>query len=365
MDLAAAYASDVTGDTTNEIIVTLVQTESKIQSMGGYPLSSMLVFIVGCVDNQFHMLFQNKLADVVNAPRSPSGVLRIEDLNADGLREIVFAYLMDRGLYDDYWQAEMLEWNGSSFRALLPAAQENPIPGYPSGPASPIATNADPEFRDVDGNGTIEILFPDRPLHHHCDDGPWRVTKSIYMWDGEFYRYMWTDPGSPNYRFEAAFDGDYFTLAGLYDKAEASYLRAVHDKNLPAFDYSQWSEKALNVGCWGDYSDPDEPYRIVAYARLRLLELFAFLDRQNDAKADWEYLRTHYSEKTAGYVYAALAKTFWDSYSAGGDIKSACAAVRDQSEANQNDIFGPMGPYGYNSLYLTPKTICPFPSVAD
>jgi hypothetical protein len=362
-DLAASYAADVTGDTTNEIIVTLVQAGTGEVSMyGEYPESSMLVFIVGCVDNQYQMLYQKNLANVINVPEFPQyppRIIRLEDLNANGVREIVFSSLYFTGKYfDNNLQVQVLEWNGNSFGSLL----------LPREAGIPLTTNADPEFRDVDGNGTIDILLPDRSSRHECDEGPWRVVKSIYMWDGQFYRDMWIDPGSPTYRFEAAFDGDYFTGAGLFDKAEASYRRAIHDTNLPAFDYAEWSEKVYDGYCRNDFSDPDEALKIVAYSRLRLLELHVFLGRQEDAKADWEYIRTHYSEGTAGYVYAALAKTFWDTYSANADIGTACAAVREQSDENESEVFVWMILlYGFNnsSLSRSQSAICPFPSVPD
>ncbi len=360
LDLAASFASDVTGDTTNEIFVMLVQAETGEVSMyGEYPISSMSVFIVGCVDNQYQLLYQNKLANVINVPEFPQyppRIIRLEDLNADGIREIVFISLYFVGKYlDNNLQVQILEWNGNSFRPVL-------LPGE-LGVA--VTTNADPEFRDLDGNGTIEILLPHRTSRHKCNEGPWRVTKTIYMWDGEFYRYMWIDPGSPSYRFEAAFDGDYFTAVGLYDKAEASYRRAIHDKNLLAFDYAEWSKKVYDGYCWNDFSDPDEAYKIVAYARLRLLELYAFLGRQDDAKAVWEYIRTHFTEKTAGYEYAALAKTFWESYSTDTDIGTACAAVLEQYQANRDIDVWMILLYGSEnqSFYMAyQKPICPFSS---
>jgi hypothetical protein len=141
-DLAASYAVDVTGNTTNEIIITLVQTRSGGETMYGWPISTMMVFVVGCVDRQFQMLYQNESADIVSDPNNPSGVLRIDDLNANGLKEIVFASLII-GKFETFWEAEILEWDGTEFRTLFrdDRFSEN---------RPPVATNAKPEFRDVE-----------------------------------------------------------------------------------------------------------------------------------------------------------------------------------------------------------------------
>jgi hypothetical protein len=126
-------------------------------------------------------------------------------------------------------------------------------------------------------------------------------------------------------------------------------------------EVSQRSEKTLGIQCYGEYTDPEEPYRILAYAHLRLPELFANRNRAKDAKSDWEYIRTHYTETTPGYAYAALANSFWDSFYQCVDLAAACSLVRDQSTAQDADVFGPMGAYGCNSMLLSPETICPYP----
>jgi alpha-tubulin suppressor-like RCC1 family protein len=366
-DTSAVYREDVTGDLTDEIIVSLFQAEQGHLSGFGEPFKAMTVFIVGCRDDQYRMLYQSTVGSALRGFFAASGIAAIRDINADGIREIVYSYEADEAMHgNEFFVSDILGWDGATFRKLLlPPPESSPASGmYIAGPSlvSGISINSIPEFHDIDGNGTLEILFPDRSIPRLCDEGPMRISKDIFMWDGANYRYMWTDPGSPEYRFQAAFDGDYFTLAGLYDKAETSYLRAIHDRDLPAFDVVEWSKKALNQCCYCGYSDPDEPYRIEAYARLRLLELYAFLGREDDAKTVWEYVRTHFSEETAGYAYAALAKVFWDSYSVDRDIQAACVLVRDQSEVDRDKVFGEMGFYGSSSTYPNAQTICPFSS---
>ena len=77
----------------------------------------------------------------------------------------------------------------------------------------------------------MELLFPDEFFAPYCGLGPYRLEKAMYMWDGEYYRFMWTVRSAPVYRFQAAFDGDYFASIGLYDKSEKMYQQALTDRN--------------------------------------------------------------------------------------------------------------------------------------
>jgi hypothetical protein len=94
-----------------------------------------------------------------------------------------------------------------------------------------------------------------------------------------------------------------------------------------------------------------------------------FLGRQDEAKIVWEFIRTHFSEATAGYAYAALAKVFWDSYSSDGDIEAACTQVREMTHENTEEVYLWMvllyGSENYSFYLSLKKSICPFPSLLD
>ena len=50
--------------------------------------------------------------------------------------------------------------------------------------------------------------------------------------------------------------------------------------------------------------NPDEPLQIMAYTRFRILELHAYLHKDNDAEKDLNYLVSNYPMATPGYLFA-------------------------------------------------------------
>jgi hypothetical protein len=349
-NIVQLFSGDVTGDLSQETVVSLLQYEGN--DIFGWPtVYSMAVFIVGCQNNQYQFLYEagGDASPIIGDPKW-SGIMAIRDLNADGIREIVYSAGTDEGAHADVFVGStVLEWNGDHIRSLLCER------GKDCGTNFVVSSlDAPLELKDIDGNGTTDLLFPDNGMALYCDFGPWRIRKDLYMWDGQYYRFMWTDPGVPKYRFQAAFDGDYYALTGLYDKSEEKYLWAINDPALKAFSYkdSSWCSDP------GD-SDPNEPQVIMAYARFRLLELYANLHRMSDAGNEWYYLANNYQTTTPGYQFASLGNAFWEAYQVDNNIDDACSAVKDVAKQYEKDGFGLMK-YGYLNPGPTLDTLCPF-----
>lgn len=277
------------------------------------------------------------------------------DLNGDGIKEVVYSYLVNVGNRHTRLSAQVLEWNGQEFRELV---RDDPFP-YSDWRRRTI--DAYVEFKDIDGNGTQELVFLlDNGVIDCEGGGPYRSTFYIWMWDGEYYQYMWEEWAKPLYRFEAAHDGDYFASIGLYDRAETMYLRAVFDESLKPGSDADWRKDG---GCpLGEDEKPDttEPPRIRAYARFRLVELFTRVGRVMEAESHRSYLRTNYPLGNPGYIYAYLANTFWWEYVKDENISAACAAVIRAAEENEKDVFGLFEEYGYLNPGPMLENICPF-----
>ena len=240
---------------------------------------------------------------------------------------------------------------GERFLQLLAPHDE----GY--GPKLPISINAQLEFQDIDGNGTTELLFPRKGRHFYCTSGPHRIPKDINMWGADSYRYVWTDPGTPEYIFQAAFDGDYCAELGLYQQSEKAYRKAISDSALKSFTF-------YGDGCGNpEYWEPDDPQTILAYARFRLLELLVYLKEWNAAQVEWNYLSGTYTQETPGYWYSVLAGVFWDAYQTENDIEKACEAVEKMAAQNSREIFNPLY-FGTLNPGPTLDTICPFTSAS-
>jgi hypothetical protein len=345
-DVAQFTEADMTGDQVKETIVILKQ-------MYSFPVGApaMAIFIVGCRSNQYQLLGSFVYTFTADAYTKLDD---IRDLNANGINEFVISV----GSYSGYPQVDVysyvLEWDGVSFRSLLdPTIESEDSSGNWSD------WNL-PELKDMDGNGTIELLLP-RYRQSFCDE---LTTKwsGVYMWDGEYYRYMWMDPGDPQYRFQTVFSGDYYSAISLYDRSETQYRKAINDSTLKRFSNKDWRDKN-NIGeCKWEPYDPDEPQRIISYARFRLVELLVFLKKMNSAESLVIYLDDNNKETTPGYRYALLAITFWNAYQVNKNIGDACKAVRYEAAQHSEEIFGSLDYETGGLSSPTLENICPFHS---
>jgi hypothetical protein len=348
-DSIAFTEADLTGDQVKETVVILKQVDRAI-GVG----DDLGVFVVGCRDGRYQMLSGGNDFFRMGADPVQSGVLDILDINADGIMEII--------LWDTfYWQSahadvshfyNILEWNGNRFRNLFKQVEDS------GGQKWVEVMNDRLELQDIDNNGTTEVLLPDWS-GFMCGFGPVKITKSIYMWNGVYYQYMWTDPGVPYYQFQAVFAGDYYSTIGLYDKAERSYWRAINDPTLKPFVFSTL-EECMGRQPW----EPKDPNYVLAYARFRFVELLAFIGNDSESENELNQLKGIFPEQTLGHQYTNLADIFWKAYRPKKDIDGACAAVRDEASRRPDEIFDPLY-FGYQDPGPTLETICPFTSQAE
>ncbi len=351
-DIASVVDGDLTGDLIKETTVTIFQANPGTGDSYGGLIYSMAVFVIGCRDRQFQSFFTWGGffdSDVPQQLVGASGIVSFRDLNANGIRDIVLAQGRFLSQIDTEVYYTVMEWNSRSFQDLL-FDSENP------GFRMLTSFNAELEVKDVDGNGTIELVVPIQEWQKfYCEVGPARIEKYIHMWDGVTFRSMWKEFDDPKYRFQAAFDGDYFINIALFDRSKEYYERAIHNSSLKAFSFEEYCPDA------GVLTEPDEPQRIMAYARFRLLELLVYLQKMNDAENMWEYLANNYSETTPGYRYASLANSFWEAYHNTNSIDEACSAVRNEAQQFEQEVFGTLN-YGAKNPGPTLDTICPFHS---
>jgi hypothetical protein len=353
------FHEDVNADSAAEFVLSIhqpFQAEDAEDGPVGDPYRTA-VFIFGCRDAQYvtlhRLILDRKETDL------HSGILAVEDLNRNGIREVAVSTVENVGEGGrQHLFVRILEWNGSSFRDVLIPQRED---FYSSN-----TVNAAVDFRDVDGNGTQDVVVPNRTWPEGAgvvcegDGGPDRNTDSIWMWEGEQYRYMWNLYSGPQYRFQAAYDGDYYSYIGLFDQAEISYLRAVFDESLKPGSKADWKRDggcALDAGDQPDYA---EPQSIKAYARFRLVELYVRVGRVMEAEYHRTYLRNEFPLGAAGYMYAYLANAFWWEYVKEEEISAACARVRQEAEKYAESVFDPFAAYGSLNPGPTVDTVCPF-----
>jgi hypothetical protein len=351
---AVVFEEDVTGDGTREFLISIDI------------FHRTAVFILGCRGGEYAVLHRILIENPPDSPLFPERLERVSDVNADGINEVVYSFLANVTEEHTNVSAQALAWDGKVFRELL---LDDP---YPGSDQNRDTVDAYLEIRDVDRNGTMELVFPSEVFNSpkgmgtdaDCRGGVVRNSYSIWMWDGEYYRHMWREPVAPVYRFQAAFDGDLFSSLALFDKAETMYLRAVFDSSLKPGSPADWKK---DMECpMGATETPDstEPQKIQAYARFRLVELFVRAGRVMEAEWHRSYLRSNYPPGTPGYIYGYLANTFWWEYVKEEDIAAACGAVKRESEKNKADVFALFSAYGFQNPGPTLESICPFSAPA-
>ncbi len=353
------FQAEVNNDSAEESIISIRQPyEAEGVLYGPVGVSyRTAVFIFGCREHRYvtlHLLIlDRKEIDL------PSGLLAVEDLNGNGIKEIVVSTVENignRGIQNLF--AKVLEWNGAAFREVLLPDSQNHFAGR--------TIDSVVEFRDVDGNGTKEILVPRKYWHDEagvdCELGPDRNSSAVWMWEGDLYQYMWSEFAAPQYRFQAAYDGDYYSYLGLFRTAETMYLRAVFDSSLQPGSYVDWSRDGECPLAENAKPDATEPQKIQAYARFRLVELLVRVGRVLEAQTHWDFLRTHFPIGAPGHIYSYLANAFWWEYVKEEDVSAACAVVKQEAEKNKAEVFGLFGAYGQWNPGPTVDNICPFSS---
>jgi hypothetical protein len=334
---------DLTGDGVNEFIIIWTR-------LGVY----------GCKDDQY----VNLLDIGPDGYMQPVKIINISDGNRNGLPEV----FIRMGVYSQGGQSYALyEYAQGVFHSLV-------RPG-PGGSFADIYVQATGNISiyDIDGDGLSEIYnYVGIPVWSTYYEGiPWRKEWDTYRWDGEYYTLSRRDFAAPEYRFQAAYDGDNFSHRGEYDKAFDSYQRVILSDGLqwysPARAQYIWDAFMSNIG--GNplptlqSPDPDEYPNLAAYAHYRMMLVKVLQGSMMDAEYELKALQKKYPEGTPGEIFARVAQIFWEEYHLSGNIGQSCSRVIKLVEDNQVEVFKYLGIDGYMGMYLpryTPLDICPF-----
>src|SRR3990172_737977 len=355
---------DLTGDGDSEILVSL---DWNSQAGGLYIFrregdlhQTLLSFPTGA-DSRQHM-------------GRGSGIHAVTDLNANGQLEILFSYVEEVEIIDPSVQSyqyfprrviQLLEWNGTGFDYLpLSSGGEAPIACRAKAVAGGI------DLLDRDEDGALElVLVSDIIIHPYS--GPQRIRRETWDWRGDHLQFTLLDIGPPEFRFQAAQDGDDLVLLGQFEEALARYQDVIFDPDLLAWSSDRWWPDGFyqGLGCCGIYgtpgpmptAHPDEQPRLQAYARYRMLVLHAARGDPYSARISYDELQQRVTAGP-GLPYAELAAVFWEAYAEGNEIAAGCSAAVEFAQSHAEDILAPLGAgyYGWANRNYEPVDICPF-----
>ena len=341
----APIVMDVTNDGLPEIILSG-------ESSDGFGWGS--IFIVGCKNSSYIAL------EEISSHEYPSPELwSVQDLNGNGIPEIVTATRTCGG-FGSCWVIDILEWNGESFQDLADEQINDEI--------SPLLENM--EFKDIDDNGTTEIIVS-RGLPSHPDnlsDGTWRKYTETYSWNGKAYMQMGSTVSPAQFRFQAIQDGDHEMEKHNYALALHHYQDAIFSDKLEGWSFDRYLYSKNNFWTSPNSTPVPTPLpdsmeypSLAAYAYYRIMLIHMIQGYESDAGTVYKTLHQKFENDPYGQPYVEMAATFWDTYQSTSNKYDSCAAAIKYA-AEHPDILTPLGSYyhGRQSHFYDPADVCPF-----
>lgn len=326
-----------------------------------------IVYVLGCRDGQYQAL--------LSVTDDPSWMWSIRfllpgDMNLDGVSEIII---------DEYgghsYPAETVaiyEWGGTAFVSLV----DDVLLTEDCGLSRASALLADVTVRDVDENGTFELLLAGEPVPgaQYMQGPPWREMTNIYAWNGVQFVCTQVEYAQPEYRIQAAQDGDRALVAGEYDRALDFYQQTIFSDKLEEWTYDRlrWEINcSASMDACGSHSTPtagaDEYYVLAAYARYRIMLLHILRGYLAEAETVYNTLQEKFPPGQLGRAYAEMATAFWEEYQGSQSIGPACGKAVEYATAHPEDVLSHLGNgdfaamyFGVQSLAYTPEDMCPF-----
>jgi len=335
--------ADVTGDGVPEILIDAYDQQQA---------TPQRFFIFGCQAGTYRTLVA--LTSRYSGQRYDFPL--IEDMNGDGVPEVVVSYRSGRAP-NLYLSVLIFEWDGRDFRNLM-AADDTLV-------------NATYQVRDIDHNGTLDLVMSGGQMV--SSDGsliaPTHQTVQTWAWNGQRFVRTSVEEGfaAPVYRFQAVREGDAAGRAGELGFAMALYDQAIMDETLLGWNPA-WLQMALVNPEMPAASasptpspDPEEGPRLETYTRYRIAVLYAVQGFVQEAEVEFTLIQNS-SPSPSSLPYARLADAFWQEYRVQGDIGAACSRAIEYARAHADQILSPLGSRVYGSAYpdYTPEEICPF-----
>ncbi len=343
---------------------------------------------IGCDDGEYKEIFNYWTEGWF----WPAEVHYPKDMNLNGIPDIVITYLATSGANA---VVDILEWDGAQFVSLVQINHGENSPdtsvlaralywyenswlegwgGGEEGRLPMMNGGAQVDIRDLDGNGTLELIVTDSgPGHPDTLEnfGPWRGKQVIFTWDGVHYLYSSLEMDAPIYRFQAVQDADRYFLLGNYERALALYQDAIFSDKLTwwSVDLRDYLNDVRYAEEFGDATptplppDPNEYANLAAYSRYRIMLLQITQGQMESAQIVYDTLQEKYPAGELGYEYAYIATLFWTTFEETESMALSCASVTAYVEANPDMLFylgDSKHEHGDQSHAYTAGDVCPF-----
>ena len=310
------WAEDLTGDDVRELVVTVYEATKP-------PEGAMLIY--DCVDEQYVLSYLDVSEQQAHAPE----LWHIQDINADGLREVVYSST-NCGAHTCFEDVEILQYqNGEYVSKLDSSTMEYPYP--------------DIKLTDFDQDGIYNLEVVGTAFGS-VGAGPQRDSINIWAYDhssGTWKLGEQTLAASP-FRVHVLHDAEAAMDRGEYLIASLLFQQVIEDESLL------------------EWADPEAEYsNLAAYAYYKRIVAAVYLDDQGAAETLFEELEDLYGRSNQ-YAYADMAEVFLaDSETLG--LEEGCSSAQQYADTNQSVVLSPLGSavYGYANPDFEPADVCP------
>ena len=310
------WAEDLTGDGVREVVATVYDQAQP-------PQGALLIF--NCVDAKY------VLSDlVVSEQQAHAPVLRhIQDINADGLREVVYSST-HCGAHTCFEDVQILAWENGEYTPKL----EGSTLDYPY-----------PELRltDFDHDGIYDLEVVGTSIAS-VGAGPQRDTINIWTYDpaSETWKLGQQTLAASPFRIHLLHDAEAAMDRGEYLIASLLFQQVIEDESLL------------------DWADPEAEYNnLAAYSYYKRIVAAVYMENRLSAETLFNELEELYG-KSDQYAYVDMAEVFLkDSQTLG--LEGGCTSARQFAETNASVVLTPLGSavFGYANPDFEPADVCP------
>jgi hypothetical protein len=256
-------------------------------------------------------------------------VLLIEDLNRDGLSELVYR-IDDCGAGTCSARLHILQYDRE--RAAFADLTLGPAPPYRH------IVSRYPAYVAIERGSDRTQIVADLGVVHSAAAGHQLNHRLTYAWDGSFYSVI--DDVITTPRSE-------WSLIHFVNFADAASEQA---------DFAAAVEAYWHVVNADEHVLSPEEVNLKDYARYRLMVTYA---RTRDEASAQRIAEVLLDENQQSSGYRAIADTFWSNYEASREVSAACQRV--VAFATQDpETFKPLNGFGWANRQYRAEDICPF-----
>jgi hypothetical protein len=285
-------------------------------------------------------------------------VIAIDDMNLDGVPELVVVSYGGGGPEARSLDGWIYEWDGNQFITEL----EMSMDGRQASGAQSII-----EVKNTNDDALLELKalggIPSGGDYYYSY--PWRQVTDTYSWNGNEFVLQSTELSNPQFDYQVVQDADRATWNKDYERAIKLYQNAIFG-NYDWFSFERKQYILDNASGIPNLTepeiDPNEKPNLAGYSFYRTMLVYVLQENLNEAQGAYERIHKNFAKGSVGYDYVLITDAFWNEYQANQDVGKACEKVIEYV-SDHSDILKYLGSdyhNGFQDIMYKPEDVCPF-----